>query len=334
MRMKAEASPYRRISKRIWSDSRFTRLSPLPASGQSLFLVLLVGPQTSNIPGVMTVGRAALAEQLGWEPGEFDAAWSEIQAEQMAEADWRARLIWLPRAVHHNAPQSPNVVRSWASTWAQITECDLKWRIWEAIHAELLERGIEWADEFADCCPRSAEDAKKPRPPRPKRRSPRKKDAVPVAAAPAPAVVAPDEPPAPAEAPAAGTNSVIPGLEDEGDEPEADGKAKTKRATRLADDWALPRAWGEWTKQQYPSVTVEEIRHEAALFKDHWTALSGRAAVKSKWDATWRNWCRRVDWRRTRNQVRSQAPADGDGVDDLVQRAMRVGTGHDEVIDA
>ncbi len=28
----------------------------------------------------------------------------------MAEADWQARVVWLPHAIEHNEPESPNVV--------------------------------------------------------------------------------------------------------------------------------------------------------------------------------------------------------------------------------
>lgn len=63
-----------------------------------------------------------------------------------------------------------------------------------------------------------------------------------------------------------------------------------KRATRLAEDWALPLEWGEWAISEGWSEAV--IRLEAAKFRDYWRAKSGKDATKADWQATWRNWMR------------------------------------------
>jgi hypothetical protein len=54
----------------------------------------------------------------------------------------------------------------------------------------------------------------------------------------------------------------------------------------------LPKAWGEWALAEFPPWTEDKVRIEAAKFRDHWTAKSGRDATKHDWFATWRNWCR------------------------------------------
>ena len=41
---------YRKIEVRMWGDEKFRMLSPLPPSGQSLWLFLLTGPHTGPIP--------------------------------------------------------------------------------------------------------------------------------------------------------------------------------------------------------------------------------------------------------------------------------------------
>lgn len=66
----------------------------------------------------------------------------------------------------------------------------------------------------------------------------------------------------------------------------------TRRGTRLPADWQLPKAWGEWALREYPQWTPEKVRREAANFRDHWAAKSGKDATKLDWAATWRKWCR------------------------------------------
>lgn len=71
--------------------------------------------------------------------------------------------------------------------------------------------------------------------------------------------------------------------------PQSDAK---KRGSRLADDWVLPKPWGEWALSQFPNWSVQEIRTESEKFRDFWVAKSGKDAAKLDWEATWRNWCR------------------------------------------
>lgn len=77
-------------------------------------------------------------------------------------------------------------------------------------------------------------------------------------------------------------------------QPPAPKPKRTVAATRLPEDWKLPVEWAEWAIQQTPSVNVIL---EAATFRDYWVAKSGKDATKNSWEATWRNWCRRVQQR-------------------------------------
>jgi len=106
-------STFRKVSTNTWTDKKVRALSPMLPSGQALFVMLLIGPQTTNIPGVQPVGRLAFAEMLEWEPEAFDEAFAEVFAQGLVKADWKARLIFVPNAIQHNLPQSPNVVKSW-----------------------------------------------------------------------------------------------------------------------------------------------------------------------------------------------------------------------------
>jgi len=146
-------SRYRKIEVRTWSDKRFAELSPLLPSGQGLWFFLLTGPHTTAIPGLFRAGRAAMAEELGWELEAFDKAFAEVTTQGMAEADFKAKLVWLPNAIKHNKPESPNVVIGWRAEIDLLPECELKHRALVAIRAHLATVGPTYVDAFNKVVP-------------------------------------------------------------------------------------------------------------------------------------------------------------------------------------
>jgi hypothetical protein len=66
-------------------------------------------------------------------------------------------------------------------------------------------------------------------------------------------------------------------------------KVNNKRGSRLAQDWFLSKAMGDWATQERPDLDVRQV---AEQFKDYWAAQAGQKGVKLDWDATWRNWVR------------------------------------------
>lgn len=132
---KANGEPYRKVKITMWDDPKFRALSPLPPGGQSLFIYLLTGPFTGIIPGLYKAGRAAMAEELGWEVEAFDLALGEVLALGMAKVDLKARVFWLPNAVKHNPPASINVVKSWARAFELLPDCQLKYEAFDVLKA-------------------------------------------------------------------------------------------------------------------------------------------------------------------------------------------------------
>jgi uncharacterized protein YdaU (DUF1376 family) len=66
---------------------------------------------------------------------------------------------------------------------------------------------------------------------------------------------------------------------------------KRKPKTALKEGWTLPKLWGEWALSEGWPESV--IRNEAARFYDYWfNERSGEK--KADWQATWRNWMRKV----------------------------------------
>jgi hypothetical protein len=141
-------SRYRKIEVCTWADSKFRSLSPINPCAQGLWLFFLSGPYTGPIPGLFRAGRAALAEELGWELEEFDEAFREIVEKGMAKSDFRSRLVWLPNAFRHNPPSNPNVVKSWRTELAVLPECPLKEEAALALQKFLAELGGNFLEAF------------------------------------------------------------------------------------------------------------------------------------------------------------------------------------------
>ena len=141
---RVETSKYSKVSRRIWNDRRFREISKPRACGGWLFFRLLTAPEATAVPGIYQAWEGALAESIGWNIREFRKAFEELSTRSMAKADWSCGLVWLPNAIRHNEPASPNVVVSWRSQVRELPECEL---LDEAI-AELVEHLREMGDEW------------------------------------------------------------------------------------------------------------------------------------------------------------------------------------------
>ena len=141
-------SRYRKIEVRTWSDEKFRSLSAIAPSGQALWFFMLTGPHTGPIPGLFRAGRAAMAEELDWDVEAFDKAFGEVFQQGMAKADFKAKLVWLPNAIKHNKPESPNVVRGWRVELDLLPECDLKREAMTAIREGLESAGPSYVEAF------------------------------------------------------------------------------------------------------------------------------------------------------------------------------------------
>ena len=120
------ASRYRKIDVAMYGDQKFRELSKPQPNGQTLWVYLLTGPHNCAIPGLSCIGEAAMSEALGWSLEAFRKAFAEVKAKGMADADWQARVVWIPNAVKYNPPQSVKVIKAWANLWPEIPECELK----------------------------------------------------------------------------------------------------------------------------------------------------------------------------------------------------------------
>lgn len=118
------------VSPEMWADARFVSLGD---EAKLLWTRFLTGPEATSLPGLIVTGRLALAEAMAWSVRKFDRAFAEINAEHpghphpMAVADWRCRVVWIPRACwHRRRPRNPNEVLGWRDYWKIVPDCDLK----------------------------------------------------------------------------------------------------------------------------------------------------------------------------------------------------------------
>lgn len=155
---KKASARYSKIFRRVWIDEKVRRLSAPKPNAQTLWFRLLSGPELTNIPGLIVSGAASLAEALGWETEDLRTAFTEIEREGLAVADWSARLVWVPNAIKYNEPDNPNVIKSWAAAWEELPECDLKERARAALRAHLIAKGKAWLDAFDSAIGPSASD--------------------------------------------------------------------------------------------------------------------------------------------------------------------------------
>lgn len=117
--------PYCKVSRRMWSDESFRRLSDPQPNGKSLWQYLLTGPHYKRIPGVFVVAIETMAADNRWPIDATKRVFQEIIDEGMARYDPETKLLWLPAALHHNRPSSVNVITSWAKDWHMLPECHL-----------------------------------------------------------------------------------------------------------------------------------------------------------------------------------------------------------------
>jgi hypothetical protein len=154
----SRVSRYRKVEVKTYGDEKFRKLSPIPPCGQGLWLYLITGPHTTSLPGLFRAGRAALAEELGWSQEAFDKAFAEVFEQGMVKADWNSRVVWIPSAIKHNAPASPNVVTHWRAELEFIPECELKAQAMQEICQALSLLKSSFLEAFT-----SSADSSKPK---------------------------------------------------------------------------------------------------------------------------------------------------------------------------
>ena len=137
---------YRKISPSIWNDAKFRSLSD---NGKLVFFMLLTHPQTSAI-GTLRAYPQGLAPEMGWSEKAFREAFREASEKGMVVCSEKDGLIWLPNFTKYNAPESPNVLKSWAGSLEDCPECALKNKVYEHVKAFAESLGEAFAKAFRE----------------------------------------------------------------------------------------------------------------------------------------------------------------------------------------
>lgn len=142
---------YRKIDPRIWNDEKFRTMSH---EGQRLFLFVLTHPSLTMI-GAMRATQSGLSEELGLDAKAFREAFGEALSKGMLKYDEKAFLLWLPNFLKYNAPESPNVVKSWGSALDLLPECDLRKEVLSSAKAFISTM----SKAFAEALPKAFKEA-------------------------------------------------------------------------------------------------------------------------------------------------------------------------------
>lgn len=130
---------YCHVQVRVWTDEETTAEGLPPPHPFTLWQYLLTSPFSLRVPGVIVAGRAAMAEALDWDVEDFDRCFAPWEGRGMAMADWRARLVYLPKALlqPENQPAAPPTAIMWRRELANAPECTLLRRIVADVRAAL-----------------------------------------------------------------------------------------------------------------------------------------------------------------------------------------------------
>ncbi|MDO5537996.1 MAG: hypothetical protein Q4F72_10765 [Desulfovibrionaceae bacterium] len=135
---------FRKVSPRIWNDRKFRALS---SEGKLVFLMVLTHPNTSSL-GTLRAYPAGLAHELDWSAAKFRRAFAEICAAGMVRFAAEG-LVWMPNFLKYNAPESPNVVKSWVGAMADCPECALKSEVLRTLSRCIAMQGEGFRKAFA-----------------------------------------------------------------------------------------------------------------------------------------------------------------------------------------
>jgi hypothetical protein len=138
---------YAKVDLRLWHDQRFRDFGPPPPSAQFLFLYLLTCPERTLIPGVIRARFSTVFAQFGWSERAGDCQVATLVEAGMVNAE--DDLIWLPKALSHNRPANPNVVRAWRKCYdSDLPECELREHLGVGIVAFLREFPASFRQAF------------------------------------------------------------------------------------------------------------------------------------------------------------------------------------------
>lgn len=138
---------YRKVDTRIWNDKKFHALS---LNGKLIFFYLLTHPHLTSL-GAMRATETGMASELGISMNKFKLAFSEILEKSMVIYDNHINLAWLPNFLKYNVPESPNVIKSWATALEHLPEGVLTDKIIEQVKTFVSTLSPSFQEALPEC---------------------------------------------------------------------------------------------------------------------------------------------------------------------------------------
>lgn len=251
---------YSKVHTAFWTSASIRELSE---DGRALALYLLTCPH-GTIAGVFRAPDGYVCEDMQWGSERVKKGFQELFDNGFAKRCETTKWVWIVNHLRWNTPDNPNQIKAINKV------------------ADTVPSSCGWLSEFHVVAQQVIDATTF----KPSKRKGNPSETVP-------------EPFRNQEQEQEQEQEFIGASCDAPDEPEK-GKPKTKRATRLADSWVLPKSWGEWALQERGDLDADSVRHEAECFADYWRGAPGQKGTKLDWEATWRNWIRRADGQKKR----------------------------------
>jgi hypothetical protein len=142
----AAGGRYRRVRSAIWLEREFAALSE---HERLVALYCLTGPYTNGL-GLYRLVPEAAAVDLGIGVDAFRRRFKAPCRAFRWRFDGAARVLWIPTWLEENAPQSPNVVKSWRAAFNEVPACAVKIEASRAIRAFLKAKGEAFHEAFGE----------------------------------------------------------------------------------------------------------------------------------------------------------------------------------------
>jgi len=144
------ARRFRKIETYMWRSPKVRRLD---ADTKLCWAYLLSCPHQVLCPGLIVASDIMIAEDLFADPDAVQSTAEEtvknlvrvqssldlLQSKGFIKIDRGARVIVVLRAVSHNLPDNPNVVRGWISALGEVPACELRAEWLRGAHAQMTE---------------------------------------------------------------------------------------------------------------------------------------------------------------------------------------------------
>ena len=122
-------SRYRKLGTWLWSNENFLSLSD---SAHAVFLHVMTS-QYSNAIGCYKASLEALASEARKPFQKFRKGFEELSEKGFVEYDEKFQIVLIPYFIYDNPPTSPNVLKSWLKTLAELPPSYLKSKYYQIL---------------------------------------------------------------------------------------------------------------------------------------------------------------------------------------------------------